>query len=151
MVKWATNKQDQWKAWRHTKNSSQANDIILPQQSPASSPALGPSTDNSVPDWRRKYQLAAEKKKELAAQKMKNGSSNEAEEQDRIVPSQAPADILSSLLSAQSATADLRKGRRPAAPEENKPETRAVPKLIAAPKESTTSGEEAAKYNSMLV
>merc|ERR1712183_634079 len=104
--------------------------------------------DNSVPDWRKKYQLAAEKKKEMGAQKMKNGSNNPKEEVERIVPSQAPADILSSLLSAQTATADLRKGRRP---EESKAETRSVPKLVATPKEAATSGEDAAKYNSMLV
>ena len=165
VVKWATKhpfEAEQWKSWRETKSSGQtnsnsnpathslpANDIKLPPTNPLTTPAATSARENSVPDWRKKYQLAAEKKKELAAQKMKNGSSNQkVEEVDRIVPSQAPVDILSSLLSAQTATADLRKGRRP---EENKAETRSVPKLVPAPKEAATSGDDAAKYNSMLV
>ena len=167
VVKWATQhpfEAEQWKAWRQTKSSGQthptppgplsrlslpANDIRLTQPSPLTTPAAS-AADNSVPDWRKKYQLAAEKKKELAALKMKNGSGNPKEEDpmERIVPSQAPIDILSSLLSDQTATADLRKGRRP---EEKKAEARSVPKLVPAPKEAATSGEDAAKYNSMLV
>ena len=162
VVKWATKhpfEAEQWKTWRQTKSSAQpspgplslpANDITLGQPSqpnPLNTPAA-PAGDTSVPDWRKKYQLAAEKKKEMAAQKMKNGSNKPKEEAERIVPSQAPVDILSSLLSAQTATADLRKGRRQ---EESKAETRSVPKLVPAPKEAATSGEDAAMYNSMLV
>jgi len=168
VVKWATKnpfEKEQWKSWRDTKNSTQTNsnvsfqgiDISHSRPSPAtnltqtnSSSALGAATDKAVPDWKRKYQLAAEKKRELAAQKMKNGSNNQKAEQERIVPSQAPADILSSLLSAQTATGDLRKPRR--GQEEKKTESvTPVPKLIPGPKEATSSGEEAAKFNSMLV
>ena len=169
VVKWATKhpfEAEQWKSWRETKSAGQtnsspaatsvpANDIKVAQPSQPSQPSLLTSPaattagESSIPDWRKKYQLAAEKKKELAAQKMKNGSTNQkVEAVDRIVPSQAPVDILSSLLSAQTATVDLRKGRRP---EESKAEARSVPKLVPAPKEAATSGDDAAKYNSMLV
>ena len=108
---------------------------------------------NPVPEWKRKYQAAAQKKKELAAQRMKNGANNEKDESDlnRIVPSQAPADILSSLLSAQSATGDLRRLKR-GQPEDKKTESLTpVPKLIPPPTERASSGEEAAQYNSMLI
>ena len=169
VVKWATKhpfEKEQWKVWRATKNNSQpntlpSNDIRPPHLLPAlnqtqtnSGAAAGAAMDsNAVPEWKRKYQAAAQKKKELAAQRMKNGANNEKDESDlnRIVPSQAPADILSSLLSAQSATGDLRRLKR-GQPEDKKTESLTpVPKLIPPPTERASSGEEAAQYNSMLI
>ena len=157
VVKWATKhpfEKEQWKSWRDTKNNSQANTQPSPaanQTQTNSEPATAvPATDNSVPEWKRKYQAAAQKKRELAAQKMKNGS-NSVREEDRIMPSQAPADILSSLLSAQTASADLRRVKRGQTEDKKTESMTPVPKLIAPPAETASSGEEAAQYNSMLV
>ena len=67
------------------------------------------------------------------------------------MPSQAPADILSSLLSAQTASADLRRVKRGQTEDKKTESMTPVPKLIAPPAETASSGEEAAQYNSMLV
>jgi len=72
--------------------------------------------------------------------------------EEKIVQSQASADILSSLLSAQSDVADLRKVRRPGREQaESNSKGKKVPKLLPPPTmEGGANGEEAAKYNSML-
>ena len=172
VVKWASKhpfEKDQWKNWRSTKMNSQANSVpfpsndIRPQVGPPlnqtqtnSGAAAGSTADSdTVPEWKRKYQAAAQKKKELVAQRLKNGSNsnNQKDESslDRIVPSQAPADILSSLLSAQTATGDLRRLKRGQTEDKKTESLSSVPKLIPPPAERASSGEDAAKYNSMLI
>ena len=106
-----------------------------------------------------KYLKAREKMKDnQKAQKMRNGPSQKtASVEDKIVPSQASADILSSLLSAQSEVADLRKGRKPPAAADGgdkaAPASKKVPKLVPAPviESGAVNGEDAATFNSLFL
>ena len=110
-------------------------------------------------DWKMKYLKAREKMKDnQKAQKMRNGPGQKtASVEDKIVPSQASADILSSLLSAQSEVADLRKGRKPPAAADSgdkaAPASKKVPKLVPAPviESGAVNGEDAATFNSLFL
>ena len=101
-----------------------------------------------------KYQQAKERMKpNQKSQKIKNGQQGQDSSiEEKIVPS-APAsvDILSSLLSAQTQSAELRRGRKRESVEEREADkSKKVPKLIPAPDTVSSNGDEAAQYNSML-
>ena len=177
VIAWASQnkiEKQQWKTWRENKPlaSSQSNPIL---ESLVSEPttikqvqnfpvSIDITNDASIEepsvteqnkqaqaqtDWKQKYLKARERMKgNQIAQKMKNAPKPI---EDKIVQSQASADILSSLLSAQSEVADLRKVRRPGHEQGESSKGKKVPKLIPAPvMEGGANGEEAAKYNSML-
>ena len=104
-------------------------------------------------DWKMKYLKAREKMRDnQKAQKMKNGKPPAASLEDKIVaPSSGSVDILSSLLSAQNKTADLRTIRKKEVGTTNKEQGKKVPKLLPPPSmDGGTNGEDAAKYNSLL-
>ena len=129
----------------------------------------GPSSDNSsnkvdtsnaaagTNNWKLKYLKAREKMKEVQeAKQNQNGSvPKQVSVADKIVPSKASADILSSLLSAQSDVADYRAVRKPSkeAVKAGSDASKKVPKLIEAPVLENgvgISGEDAANFNTML-
>ena len=110
-----------------------------------------------ISDWKKKYIEAAEKRR--VAQTARKPPTQQPKT-DKVVPSAAPADLLSGLLSSQDATAELRKVRKPEpiidkryqnvnkrlTPPTTKPSTTSP----TPPLQATTSGQEAAMYNSML-
>ena len=129
----------------------------------------GPSSDNSsnkvdtsnaaagTKNWKLKYLKAREKMKEVqGAKQNQNGSvPKQVGVADKIVPSKASADILSSLLSAQSEVVDYRAVRKPSkeAVKAGSDASKKVPKLIEAPVLENgvgISGEDAANFNTML-
>ena len=129
----------------------------------------GPSSDNSsnkvdtsnaaagTNNWKLKYLKAREKMKEVQeAKQNQNGSvPKQVGVTDKIVPSKASADILSSLLSAQSEVADYRLVRKQGkeAVKAGSDASKKVPKLIEAPALENgvgISGEDAANFNTML-
>ena len=106
-------------------------------------------------DWKLKYLKAREKMKQVREAKLnKNGSvSKQAKVAEKIIPSKASADILSSLLSAQSEVSDYRSLQKQSkeAVKGSSDASKKVPKLIQAPAlENGISGEDAANFNSML-
>ena len=105
-------------------------------------------------NWKLKYLKAREKMKEVReAKQNKNGSlSKQLKVADKIVPSKASADILSSLLSAQSEVADYRSLQKPSK-EAGTEATKKVPNFIQPPALENgvgISGDDAANFNSML-
>jgi len=171
VVEWATKNKFEKKQWKHWRESQGSNDKPKPierqvDDSPvtlssllSSSTAVNKdhevenSTNNSTTsDWKMKYQLAREKlKSNQKSVKLKNGSSgggvNIGEKVDQS-PASGSADILSSLLSAQTESAVLRRVRKK--DDQNQGSRNKVPKLIPAPETLASSGEEAAQFNSML-
>eukprot|EP00092_Neocalanus_flemingeri_P010531 GFUD01011346.1.p1 GENE.GFUD01011346.1~~GFUD01011346.1.p1 ORF type:complete len:562 (+),score=101.03 GFUD01011346.1:639-2324(+) len=117
-----------------------------------------------ISDWKKKYIEAAAKRKGNQVGRKLNVPNDEPKT-DKVIPSKAPVDFLSGLLSSQSATAELRKVRK-AEPIIDKrynniskkvapsPVVKQVTKVTNAapttPLQAATSGQEAAMYNSML-
>lgn len=134
-----------------------------PKEASKPEPALQTQQVENKPisDWKRKYIEAAEKRR--VAQTARKPPTQEPKT-DKVVPSTAPADLLSGLLSSQDATAELRKVRKPepiidkryqnvnkrlttpSTTVSSKPNT-ATP---SPPLQAATSGQDAAMYNSML-
>jgi len=138
--------------------------MIAEMQKEATKPETQTSTQpqplesKPISDWKKKYIEAAEKRRGIQTART---PSTPQPKTDKVIPSKAPADLLSGLLSSQNATAELRKVRKPEPiidkryqnVNKKRPTPAVNPKpnpTPSAPLQATTSGQEAAMYNSML-
>ena len=171
---------DQWKSWRESpasnpprpsgvvNNLHSGNISITPVSEttgpiPSDGSSSGQKSSSTIVtsnaaagtnNWKLKYLKAREKMKEVReAKQNKNGAISKQEKvAEKIVPSKASADILSSLLSAQSEVSDYRSLQKQSK-EAGKDATKKVPKLIQPPALDNgvgISGDDAANFNSML-
>lgn len=112
-----------------------------------------------ISDWKKKYIEAAERRRGNQTTRKPTAPQPKT---DKLNPSKAPVDFLSGLLSSQNATAELRKVRKPEPIIDKRYQNvnkRPTPSSVVKPKptpppstplQATTSGQEAAMYNSML-
>lgn len=171
---------DQWKSWRETPasnpprpsgvvNNLQSGNVSITPVSETTGPiptdgsSSGQNSSSTIVtsnaaagtnNWKLKYLKAREKMKEVReAKQNKNGTISKQEKvAEKIVPSKASADILSSLLSAQSEVSDYRSLQKQSK-EAGTDATKKVPKLIQPPALDNgvgISGDDAANFNSML-
>ena len=182
LVEWAGRTQaqkDQWKSWRESAsnpprpsgvvNNLHSGGVSITPVSEATGPiptdgsSSGQNSSSTIVtsnaaagtnNWKLKYLKAREKMKEVReAKQNKNGTISKQEKvAEKIVPSKASADILSSLLSAQSEVSDYRSLQKQSK-EAGTDATKKVPKLIQPPALDNgvgISGDDAANFNSML-